>query len=455
MSLLLQHIPTSMKRVADTNGGEYKGSCPWCGGADRFTVSPEMGESGLYVCRGCKRGGDGIKFLCEREGLSFAEACLRLGLGHKLNATEKPPVGSQRDARQTTTDMAKTILQPPGEPWQSSLRKFVDNARAVMWNNHGKKARAWLHGRGLRDETIEKASLGINEWELWQFRTSLGLPAKENKKDGGKVWIPPGIVIPWVIEDKLWKVNIRRPNPMLKPGDPKYVQVAGTTGRWSTNGLYNADKLRMDQPAILVEGEFDALSLQQEAGDLITAVATGSTEGARKIPWIAKLALCSHVLVSFDTDEAGEKAARYWTDKLLNAKRWRPYWGDVSQMLQEGATVRAWVAAGLGIDGQCGEQEQPEDHQDQDDKASFFDQYAQPILDLWGMDVLGPLACWLLFEVPEVPKNVQITPDLYADRELYQWIREGLMTGPGFEEKNRLRSVLLALYEHIEGKLPP
>lgn len=32
---------------------------------------------------------------------------------------------------------------------------------------------------------------------------------------------------------------------------------------------------------------------------------------------------------------------------LEDARRWRPWWGDVNQMHQDGADVRGWVAAGL------------------------------------------------------------------------------------------------------------
>jgi DNA primase len=31
---------TTLRKVASTHGGEYAGSCPWCGGDDRFRVWP-------------------------------------------------------------------------------------------------------------------------------------------------------------------------------------------------------------------------------------------------------------------------------------------------------------------------------------------------------------------------------------------------------------------------------
>ena len=104
------------------------------------------------------------------------------------------------------------------------------------------------------------------------------------------MWLPRGVVIPWLIDGSLWRVNIRRP-----AGEPKYIGPVG-----SANGLYHADGLVAGTPAMLLEGELDALTIKQHAGDLVVPVATGSTGGARRTRWIARLALCSLVLVAFD-----------------------------------------------------------------------------------------------------------------------------------------------------------
>lgn len=97
---------------------------------------------------------------------------------------------------------------------------------------------------------------------------------------------------------------------------------------------------------MLVEGVFDALSVQQEAGDLVAPVACG-TSGARRARWIARLALSEPILNSLDADAAGDDC-HYWMDALAPlARSWRPYWDDPSKMLQDGADLRGWVLAGL------------------------------------------------------------------------------------------------------------
>jgi 5S rRNA maturation endonuclease (ribonuclease M5) len=204
----------------------------------------------------------------------------------------------------------------------------------VLWSPRGANALDWLRGRGLSDETIRSAALGYNSTGRWDTWGTWGLEPREGKRG---VWLPRGVVIPWTVGDNLWKLHIRRPR-----GKPKYVNPAG-----SGNPLYNADALTVDKPAILVEGVLDVLTIKQVADDLVTPVATGSTSGARRVRWIARLALCPLVLIAFDSDEAGCNAADYWLTLLDNAKRWRPLWEDANAMLQDSADVRAWVAAGV------------------------------------------------------------------------------------------------------------
>ena len=146
-------------------------------------------------------------------------------------------------------------------------------------------------------------------------------------------------------------MNIRRPAEDLARDrerglDPaKYIGPAG-----SSNGLYNADALRAGFPAVLVEGEIDALTIAQHGAGLAVAVATGSTHGARRTRWLARLAVASSVLVCYDADSAGDGAAAYWLGALPGARRWRPYWQDANAMAQDGADLRHWLALGLGLE---------------------------------------------------------------------------------------------------------
>jgi len=83
-------------------------------------------------------------------------------------------------------------------------------------------------------------------------------------------------------------------------------------------------------------------------------------------------------------------------------------------------------------------------------RKAMADQYAPLLLDLWQGDVIGPMACWLWFEVDDLPMDTWIATGLYADRALYRRIREGIEAGPSFQNKAHLRGALLALYDHVQ-----
>lgn len=345
LNLIGADVP--LRKVANTYGGEYAGPCPFCGGTDRFRVWPNEGESGRYKCMGhqegragCGRSGDAIQYLRDHDGLSYREACARLGLEPRQTYHFRPEWPTGRSARYTPlpAHAASEPLAPPNSDWQEAAWQFVFVSISHLHAPEGAEALRWLQRRGLNPETISHNGLGYNPVDRSDERTIWGL-RPETRRDGTvkRVWLPKGIVIPWAIHGQLWRVNIRR-----LEDDPKYIGPAG----WR-DALYHADLLEVNRPAVLVEGELDALTVQQAAGDLAVAVATGSTAGARKVKWLARLALASVVLVAFDADAAGEKAVHYWLDMLPKARRWRPFWQDANAMAQDGVDIRTWIKVGL------------------------------------------------------------------------------------------------------------
>src|SRR5919202_6906568 len=106
-----------------------------------------------------------------------------------------------------------------------------------------------LPARGCRRDPAER----------WGFpaRTASGRPAW--------VRIPRGIVLPWLLDGQLWQLKVR-----TNRENPKYLAISG-----GHPCLLGADTLVVGEPAILAEGEFDALLLWQEAGDLVGTATLG------------------------------------------------------------------------------------------------------------------------------------------------------------------------------------
>jgi len=151
--------------------------------------------------------------------------------------------------------------------------------------------------------------------------------------------IPPGITIPWIVENKIWKISVKR----FEDAEKGYFQVLG-----SSDALYNVDTSQgYDTPCMLLESEFDALSVQQEAGGIIASVATGGTSKGQTQRWITALKQAPGLLIGFDADEAGNAGAQAWQKKIPQALRWMPWAHDANQMLQDSINIRTWVEQGL------------------------------------------------------------------------------------------------------------
>lgn len=81
---LLQIIgaDTKLTWAAGTHGGEYAGSCSFCGGDDRMRVQPNW-KGGQWWCRQCSpddRWHSAADYLIKRDGITFKEAQEKLGI---------------------------------------------------------------------------------------------------------------------------------------------------------------------------------------------------------------------------------------------------------------------------------------------------------------------------------------------------------------------------------------
>lgn len=302
------------------NGLEYHSNCPFCNtGIDRFSIWPETGR---FYCRVCGRFGDMIQFLREYEDITYRAACQELGIDSRYPEDVHPelPLFMVKD-------------EAPSKKWMESAELFVRRAQRYLFSPGGERGLNYLHNRGLNDETIRNARLGFCPGWFSDSLENWGLASNQTEEQELKV--PLGIIIPWIVENRIWKISVRRP-------DKTYFQVLG-----SSDALYNLDILQPGQAVFLFESEFDALSAQQEAGDLAAMIATGGAGKGQTSPLRHRLKQASHVLIGFDNDQAGDEGAKYWL-KMPNALRWVPWRHDVNELLQQQAIlVRMWVECGL------------------------------------------------------------------------------------------------------------
>jgi DNA primase len=303
---------TSLHKVSNK---EVAGPCPRCKGDDRFHVQPGRRESGSWMCRHCwpaeeKGWGDAIEYLRQMRGMSFTDA------SQFIKNDDVP----QSPLRNST--IASSRYWTPKRR-QERLSIVTLEAAENLWKDDWSDVRDYLSGRGFTEEIIRGAHLGAYLWR------------------GVRV-----LTIPWFdrASGQYWRVTVRDIRPGI-PHDKRYKNIDGSI---VDEGLYGAESLVLTRPVILVEGELDALSIIQQAGDLIGVVSTGSTSGSRDATWLMKLINVSHVFVAFDSDEKGEEAAKYWLDNLPNSSRWyTPTGKDANDMLQQGVNIRLWVESAL------------------------------------------------------------------------------------------------------------
>ncbi len=283
-----------------TGASWYAGPCPFCGGDDRFVLKRTI-EGWRWFCRHC--GSEGyhspIDYIMRRESLDFRVA-LKWAGGDVQPANRQKETSKQQELESST----------PPEAWRCRALAFVESCELALWSEAGKKALDYLHGRGLKDETLKKYHIGYNPGEQFDPMLDWGLP----KPDDGKrhaVWMPRGVVISCFMGGELWYVKFRRPitKEQEAQGEQKYIKLKG-----SKPGIFGADNLRGAWLAVLTEGEFDSMLLDQEAGDLVGVATLGSaTDRLSRLDWAVwghYLLPIAHILAVYDLDSEGEKGIR-------------------------------------------------------------------------------------------------------------------------------------------------
>ena len=307
----------------------WEGACPKCGGDDRFYIDPTKSPQ-LWTCTHCQGG----KMHTALDLVALCEGLPNYGTGLKqtadrlaqlLNVTEDSAqykTGAQV-SRPVTVPMISTLPDLPyngADDWQDAVTHAVNFAHDILMSDAGKQQREYLTGRGFTEETLREYRIGYNpnKYLLNAF------------DDEGKcIEAPTGIYIPTFIRlnddddnETLLRVKVRVEDWKLKPQmqqyeaqmkaykegkikdkpkkPRKYFSITGSKGR----ALFCAEYAR-DYPdrIIYVEGEIDAMTINQCADDLCHAVSFGSYKAIGPAEqWQAWYRVPEHTVICFDND---------------------------------------------------------------------------------------------------------------------------------------------------------
>jgi DNA primase len=284
-------------------GRRWIGLCPFHEEkTPSFSVDPERG---LYYCFGCHAGGDVIDFVMRAEKRSFPEAVSQLARRFGVSLPERDPASA---ARHDAAERLRTVLEE-AQAW------FV----AQLVGSSGDSARQELVRRGFAPDTWTTFGFG---WAPDDWRQLLGhLTRRHTEKAvvaAGLAVVPERGGRPYDRFRGRVTFPIRSADGRLVAfggravgdGEPKYLNSPEGPLFAKRSTLFLLDRARRAiadaGEAIVVEGYFDALSLHRVGID--NAVATlGTALTADHARVLRRLA--PRVLLCYDADEAGQRAA--------------------------------------------------------------------------------------------------------------------------------------------------
>lgn len=296
VDLISTYVPLKKK------GSSYFGLCPFHNEkSPSFSVSR---DKQMYYCFGCGAGGNVFTFLMEYENFSFPEALKYLA---ERAGMELPEEELNEEAKRAMDEKARLR-----EMNKLSANYFY----YLLHSKRGQKGLAYLKDRGITDETIKHFGLGyadIYNDDLYRFLKSKGY-SDEDLKDSALVTIDErrgG-------SDKFWNrvmfpimdVNNRVigfGGRVMGDGSPKYLNSKETKLFDKSRNLYGLNFARSSRKKeiILCEGYMDVISMHQ-AGftNAVAALGTAFTSGHGTL----LKRYTENVILSFDSDEAGQRA---------------------------------------------------------------------------------------------------------------------------------------------------
>ena len=298
-------------------GANYRGLCPFHKEkTPSFFVSPSRQ---IWHCFGCSLGGDIFSFVMKMENIEFKEALKILAQKAGVDLVyENPQVRSQK---QRIIDVNK-----------EAAGFFEQN----LWKE--KTVIDYLLKRGLEEETIKEFHLGwaSDEWnELSNFLVKKGFKSNEILASGLAIPKNTDIYdrfrsrIMFPIEDSSnnivaftgrifqSKASLKTIRDLEKIG--KYINSPQTLIFDKSKILYGLSKskdyLRSKGNTLLVEGQMDFLAAWQSGIKNMVA-----TSGTALTPYQLKILKRYNdtLVLGFDMDEAGEKAAERGIELALS-----------------------------------------------------------------------------------------------------------------------------------------
>ena len=261
-------------------------------------------EKGTFYCFGCHTSGNIFEFLMQYEHLTFYQALERLA--GECNVALRPETDNDRKERSLREQLydVHTVLTA------EFMYQLAED------NPYAKRALSYLEKRGVHEDMRRKFLIGYAPPDVSfvadflrkrgfsdEVIYSAGLFSAESKRS----YFVDRIVFPVLdLHGKPIAFSARR---MSSNDDiPKYINSSGTNLFKKGEvlyGMYQAmDSLRKKNPCVLVEGNFDVVSLHSIGIDNAVA-ACGTAFTPAHMELISRYS--NRMSVFYDSDDAGRK----------------------------------------------------------------------------------------------------------------------------------------------------
>ena len=306
----------SLKR----SGSNYKGLCPFHNDSNpSFYVSPSRGTCHCFTCG---EGGDSVGFIMKYEQMNYVEALRWLANRYGIEVKETELTDEQRKEK-TEREAMFVVNNGAAEYYSDILYNDVDG-RAVGLQ--------YFRQRGFRDDIIRKFRLGFSPADKYampkkakekgynlEIMEKASLCYKDSKGEmvdrfSGRA------MFPWIgVSGNVVAFGGRVLDSRTKGVSQKYVNSSESPiykKERELYGLFQAKKAIGSEDCVyMVEGYTDVISMHQCGIENVVAN-SGTALSKHQIHLLHRFT--SNIVLLYDGDAAGIKAALRGTDMLLS-----------------------------------------------------------------------------------------------------------------------------------------
>jgi DNA primase len=308
----IEDVVAEYVKLRKSGPSRYMGLCPFHSEkTPSFTVHV---VHQFYKCFSCGVSGDVIKFVMEKDGLSFWEALKQLAERY----------GIPLPKRSQYSDEESRLRGAAFEMHEIAQQAF----RANLEGPGGEAARAYLARRGVAPETIAQFGLGYAERSgqalvrLFGGRnfnaTQIEQSGLVGKRQDGSFYDRFRNRLMFPIHNESGKIIGFGGRALAADDEPKYLNSPETAIYKKSHVLYNLHRakeaIRKEDRVILVEGYMDAIGVTA-AGVANVVASCGTALTAQQVRAMKRHS--ARIAVNFDPDAPGANAAERSIGLLL------------------------------------------------------------------------------------------------------------------------------------------